>query len=142
MGTAVDVTEQSPGQPRRRLGLPVHTSSSVQGTLSTVGRTAGLALPCHRAAPLAGVCSGLALQVSMVRPRPQVRHCGRSSVSASICWTSTGSCLLLISLGASGILLAPFDCAHVILEMEIPFTHVWTARTFQRGTNALASLPC
>lgn len=40
------------------------------------------------------------------------------------------------------ILLAPFDCTHVILEMEIPFPHVWTARTFQRGTNALARLPC
>ena len=63
---------------------------------------------CPMAALTAGVCPGLGLQFSVVQPLPQVGDCGCSSVSASICWTSTGSCSLPFFLGASGILLAPF----------------------------------
>lgn len=70
---------------------------------------ASLVLPlCPMAALIAGVCPEFGLQFSVVQPLPPVGDRGCSSVSASICWTSSGSCFLLFSLGASGILLAPF----------------------------------
>lgn len=72
------------------------------------GRLAWLLLHAPWQLLFAGICPGLGLHFSVVQPLPQVGDCRRSLVSASICWTCTGSCSLPFSLGASGILLAPF----------------------------------
>lgn len=72
------------------------------------GRLAWLLLRAPWQLLLLVVCPGLGLQFSVLQPLPQVGDCGCSLVSASICWTRTGSCSLPFSLGASGILIAPF----------------------------------
>lgn len=133
MGSAVDVMEQSPGQPRR-FACP-HQPLCVGYSFPWKDSWPGSSLPqCSSSCwclPRAGIAG---------QPAP-------ATAPGQALWALLGLCFhlldkhwLLLAPGFPWCLRdsAPFDCAHVTVEMEILFTHVWTARTFQRGTNALA----